>query len=82
MIKTANAMKSPAESISTHMNRMLTQIETNLDRTEGAIIRRPILESIQWDHPPHFRRSGHEDPRRKRMIEEVKTHSFIKTPTI
>jgi hypothetical protein len=72
MIKTANAMKSLAESISTHMNRILTQTETNLDSTEGAIIRRSILESIQWDHTPHSRRSGHEDSRRKRMIEEVK----------
>jgi hypothetical protein len=73
-------MKSPAESIPTHMNRMLTQIETNLDRTEGTIIRRSILQSIQWDHPPHCRRSGHKDPRRKRMIEEVKNTQLHEDP--
>jgi hypothetical protein len=73
MIKTAKAMISQAESTSTHMNRWLTQTETNFDSTEGAIIPRSILESIQWDHPPHFRRSDPENPRRKRMMEEAKT---------
>ena len=80
MIKIANAMKSPAEGISTHMNRILTQTETNLDSTEGAIIPRSILESIQWDHPPHFRRPGHDDPRRKRMIEEIKNTRLHQDP--
>jgi hypothetical protein len=73
MIKTAKAIISPPEGTSTHMNRMLTQTETKVDSREGAIIRRSILESIQWDQPPHFRRSDPENPRRKRMMEEAKT---------
>jgi hypothetical protein len=80
MIKIANAMKSHAEGISTDMNRMLTQTETNLDSMEGAIIPRSILESIQWDHPPNFRRADPDDPRRKRMIEEVKNTQFHQDP--
>ena len=72
MIKTAKEMRSRAEG----MNRMLTQTETNLESTEAAVIPRYILESIKWDHPHNFRRPSLENPRRKRMIEEVKNAQF------
>jgi hypothetical protein len=52
---------------------MLTQIERNLDSTEEEdAFSRSVLESIQWDRPPDFRRTSRDDPRRKWMMEEVR----------
>lgn len=56
-LATANAMKSPAESIMTHMNQMLSQTETNLDSTQGVAIRLDIPRELvnTWLRKDHRR---------------------------
>jgi hypothetical protein len=80
VLNTANAMRSLAQGNSTHtVNRMLTEID-NLNTTEEPIDQRSILESIKWSEPPRFRRAGPQDPRRRRMIDEVKSSQLHREP--